>query len=186
MRHLREVRQLCGAASSGKQELREGALRSDLVGGLTFALDLAQAFDTVSRQEIIATLPALTALVSLVHALHHRSAYRLTAQGEVTTVETTTGIKQGCKLAPSLVSLLTGKLMKELVAVFGEDRVCAFLTGYADDLTVHRTIRSVADVEACHALIRAILDSLKDHKLVCNRSKCYILAKFAGRQAASV
>ena len=71
--------------------------------------------------------------MSLVHALHHRSAYRLTAQGEVTAVETTTGIKQGCKLAPSLFSLLTGKLSKELVEVFGEDRVCAFLTGYADD-----------------------------------------------------
>ena len=189
VRRLREVRQLYGTASPGRQELREGALRPDLVGGLTFALDLSQAFDTVSRQEIIATLPTLTedpTLVSLVHALHHRSAYRLTAQGEVTTVETTTGIKQGCKLAPSLFSLLTGKLIKELIAVFGEDRVCAFLMGYADDLTVHRTIRSVADVEACHVLIRAVLDSLKDHKLVCNRSKCYILAKFAGRQAASV
>ena len=80
VRHLKEVRQLCGTASPGRQELREGALRPDLVGGLTFALDLSQAFDTVSRQEIIATLPALTedpALVSLVHALHHRSAYRL-------------------------------------------------------------------------------------------------------------
>ena len=76
--------------------------------------------------------------------------------------------------------------MKELIAVFGEDRVCAFLTGYADDLTVRKTIRSVEDVEACHALIRAILDSLRDHKLVCNQSKCYIFAKFAGRQAASV
>ena len=187
--NLREVRQLCGTASPGRQELREGALRPDLVGGLTFALDLSQAFDTVSRQEIIATLPALTddpALVSLVHALHHRSAYKLAAQGEVTEVETTTGIKQGCKLAPSLFSLLTGKLIKELIEFFGEDRVCAFLTGYADDLTVHRTIRSVADVEACHVLIRAVLESLKDHKLVCNQSKCYILAKFAGRQAASV
>ncbi|CAE7172856.1 RXLR78 [Symbiodinium pilosum] len=189
IRHLREVRQLCGTASPGRQELREGALRPDLVGGLTFALDLSQACDTVSRQEIIATLPALTddpALVSLVHALHHRSAYKLAAQGEVTEVETTTGIKQGCKLAPSLFSLLTGKLIKELIEVFGEDRVCAFLTGYADDLTVHRTIRSVVDVEACHALIRAVVESLKDHKLVCNQSKCFILAKFAGRQAASV
>ncbi|CAE7222381.1 unnamed protein product, partial [Symbiodinium pilosum] len=104
----------------------------------------------------------------------------------VTEVETTTGIKQGCKLAPSLFSLLTGKLIKEPIEFFGEDRVCAFLTGYADDLTVHRTIRSIADLEACHALIRAVLESLKDHKLVCNQSKCYILAKFARRQAASV
>ena len=55
-------------------------------------------------------------------------------------VETTTGIKQGCKLAPSLFSLLTGKLFGELVRTFGSEQVSAFLTGYADDLTVHRTI----------------------------------------------
>ena len=155
VQHLREVRQVCGAASPGRQELREGALRPDLVGGLTFALDLSQAL----RQDIIDTLPELSddpELVSLVRALHHRSAYRLTAQGDTAKVETTTGIKQGCKLAPSLFSLLTGKLFKELLAVFGEDRVCAFLTGYADDLTVHRTIRSVSDLEACHELIRAL------------------------------
>ena len=70
--------------------------------------------------------------------------------------------------------------------MFGEDRVCAFLTGYADDLTVHRTTRSVSDLEACHELIRALLESLKRHKWFCNSSKCYVLAKFAGRQAASV
>ena len=32
VQHLREVRQVCGAASPGRQELREGALRPDLVG----------------------------------------------------------------------------------------------------------------------------------------------------------
>ena len=58
VRHLREVRQLCGSASPGRQQLREGALRPDLVGGLTFALDLSKAFDTVSRRDILEALPA--------------------------------------------------------------------------------------------------------------------------------
>ena len=60
------------------------------------------------------------------------------------------------------------------------------MTWYADDLTVRKTVRSVADVEACHELIRAVLASLKDHKLVCYQGKCYILAKFAGKKAASI
>ena len=51
---------------------------------------------------------------------------------------------------------------------------------------MHRTIKSVADLEACHELIRALLDSLHAHKLHRNSSKCSILAKFAGRQAAAV
>ena len=160
VRLLREVRQLCGSASPGRQQLRDGALRPDLVGGLTFALDLSKAFDTVSRRDILQALSQVSQdaeLVSLVHALHHRSSYRLTSQGDSATVETTTGIKQGCKLAPSLFSLLTGKLFAALNETFGSAQVSAFLTGYADDLTVRRTIRSIADLEACHQLIRSLL-----------------------------
>ena len=125
VRHLQEVRQLCGTASPSRQELRAGALRPDLVGGITFALDLSQAFDTVSRQEMLEIFPELSAdpdLVALVHALHHKSSYRLAAQGSTAAVETTTGVKQGCKLAPSLFALLTGKLYKQLVQLFGSKK----------------------------------------------------------------
>ena len=184
VRHLQEVRQLCGTASPSRQELRAGALRPDLVGGITFALDLSQAFDTVSRQEILEILPELSAdpdLVALVHALHHKSSYRLAAQGSTATVETTTGIKTGCKLAPSLFAL-----RKELVQLFGEQKVKEHFTGYADDLTIHRTIRSPAELEECHKLIRSLLDSLQQHKLFRNSAKCYILAKFAGKMAPAI
>ena len=61
-----------------------------------FALDLSKAFDTVSRREILDILLELRAdpeVVALVHALRHRSAYRLTAQGRSASVETITGIK---------------------------------------------------------------------------------------------
>ena len=159
------------------------------VGGITFALDLSQAFDTVSRQEILEILPELLAdpaLVALVHALHRKSSYRLAAQGSTTTVETTTGIKQGCKLVPSLFALLTGKLYKELVQLFGEHKVKEHFTGYADDLTIHRTIRSPAELEECHKLIRSLLDSLQQHKLFRNSAKCYILAKLAGKMAPAI
>ena len=96
------------------------------MGGITFALDLSQAFDTVSRQDILDQLQALSvepSLVSLVHGLHHSSKYRLHAQGGYTEVETTTGIKQGCKLAPTLFSVLTGRLLHMLIDTFGLDAV---------------------------------------------------------------
>ena len=190
MRHLKEVRELCGIASPSRQELRNGASRPDLLGGIVFALDLYTAFHTVSnsRNEILGLpeLQADPALVALVHALHHKSAYRLTAQGETTSAETTTGIKQICKLAPSLFTLLIGKLYKELVLLFGEQKVRDYFTGYADDLTVHKTIRSVSDLTDCHNLIRALLDSLQQYRLFRNHSKCFILAKFAGRAAPAI
>ena len=138
-----------------------------------FALDLAKAFDTVSRREILEILPELNSdshLVALVHGLHHGSCYRLSEQGEQCSVETTTGIKQGCKLAPSLFSLLAGRLYKDLAAVFGEKRVRDYFTGYADDLTIHRTIRSKSDLDKCHKLIRQLLESLKEHQLFRNHT----------------
>ena len=86
----------------------------------------------VSRQEILEILPELSAdpdLVALVHALHHKSSYRLAAQGSTTTVATTTGIKQGCKVAPSLFALLTGKLITQgtCPVVWGAKSQGAFL-----------------------------------------------------------
>ena len=54
--HLREARTLLQNASPSRHALRQGAQVPDLVGGITFALDLSQAFDTVSRQEIISLL----------------------------------------------------------------------------------------------------------------------------------
>ena len=103
----REVRELCRTANPSRMELQRGHGPADLVGGITFALDLSQAFDTVSRSEILPLLDELGAepsLQHLIHALHHRSKYRLHSQGDHQDVETTTGIKQGCKLAPTLLA----------------------------------------------------------------------------------
>ena len=57
-------------------------------------------------------------------------------------------IKQGCKLSPTLFSFLRGRrLFAALETTFGADQVVKFLTGYADDLTLHRTIRLVKDLQ---------------------------------------
>ena len=168
---------------------KQGAQVPDLVGGITFVLDLSQTFDTVSGQEIISLLHSEGAdgdTVRLVQALHDKSRYVLKAQGATTSVETTAGIKQGCKLSPTLFSFLTGQLFRSLVRQFGADQVLHFLTGYADDLTLHRTIRSVPDLRAIHRLITSLLEEVKAHKLVVNQSKCVIIAKLAGREAQNI
>ena len=187
LRHLREARELINQARPSRRELHAGV--TGLAGGVTFALDRSQAFDTVSRQAIIDNLPQLGApedVVRLVHALHHRSKYRLQTQGESTWVETTAGVKQGCKLAPTLFSFLTGRLFTSLADSFGVESVISFLMGYADDLTLRRTIRSVTDLKAIHGLIAGLLEEVRRHSLVVNQSKCVILVKLVGREAASI
>ena len=73
------------------------------------------------------------------HSLYHTSKYRLHSQGDHADTETTTGIKQGCKLGPTLFCVLTRRLLHSLIQGFGWDTVQKFLTGYADDFTMHRT-----------------------------------------------
>ena len=87
VQHLREVRQIGRSAKPSREDRKRGLCPPSLVGGITFALDLSQAFDTVSRQDILDQLQALSVephLVSLVHGLHHSSKYRLHAQGGYT------------------------------------------------------------------------------------------------------
>ncbi|OLP96513.1 hypothetical protein AK812_SmicGene21236 [Symbiodinium microadriaticum] len=150
---------------------------------------LREAFDTVSRQDILDQLQALSvepSLVSLVHALHHSSKYRLHAQGGYTEVETTTGIKQGCKLAPTLFSVLTGRLLHMLIDTFGLEAVQQHLTGYADDISVHKTIRSRRDLQLAHDLIQALLAAVGRLRLRVNSTKCSVMVRLSGTEAPSV
>ena len=111
-------------------------------------------------------------MVKLVHALHHRAKTRLQTQGE-----STASIKQGCKLAPTLFSFLTERLFSSLAGSFGIDAVIRFLTGYADDLTLHPTIRSVTDLKAIHGLIAGLLEEVRRHSLAVNQYVCLELPK---------
>ena len=83
VQHLREVRQIGRSAKPSREDRKRGLGPPSLVGGITFALDLSQACDTVSRQDILDQLQDLSvepSLISLVHGLHHSSKYRLHAQ----------------------------------------------------------------------------------------------------------
>ena len=189
VQHLREVRQIGRSAKPSREDRKRGLGPPSLVGGITFALDLSQAFDTVSRQDILEQLQALSvepSLVSLVHGLHHSSKYRLHAQGGYTEVETTTGIKQGCKLAPTLFSVLTGRLLHMLIDTFGLEAVQQHLTGYADDISVHKTIRSRRDLKLAHDLIQALLEAVRSLRLRVNSAKCSIMVRLSGTEAPSV
>ena len=66
--HLREARQLIQEARPSRHELHAGVQPHGLAGGVTFALDLSQAFDTVSRQDIIDNVAQLGASEDVVLA----------------------------------------------------------------------------------------------------------------------
>ena len=171
--------------------MKLGIGKTQLEGGICFALDLSQAFDMVDRADLIATLEqanADTAVVDLVASLLAGSRYGIRAQGEAgeeTHVTSTTGIKQGCKLSPTLFSMLTGTMFRELAQLAGTAAVLQFLTGYADDLTVHRDTHSWQDLLKAHQLITDLLVVVRQHGFQVNANKCSVMLKLVGRRAAA-
>ena len=61
-----------------------------------------------------------------------------------------------------------------------------WLGTYADDFTMHRIIRSQADLAVAHKLILRLLDAVRALKLKVNQAKCAMLVKLCGRAAQSV
>ena len=74
-------------------------------GGISFSLDLAGAFDSVPRRLLAQRLFCLGISHDVIHVLmafHHEARYWTSIAGHRTSVTTTQGIKQGCKIAPFL------------------------------------------------------------------------------------
>ena len=81
--------------------------------------------------------------------------------------------------------MLTGTMFRELAQLAGTDAVLQFLTGYADDLTVHRDIHSWQDLLKAHQLITDLLEVVRQHGFQVNANKCSVMLKLVGRRAAT-
>ena len=181
--HTREVRHACAQARLSRHSQHAGHAKPELVGGICFALDLSQAFDMVRRQDLMDTLQEANvpiAVQNLVASLHTDSRYKVRSQQRTSEVESTTGIKQGCKLAPTLFSMLTGKLLKELSTVVGKDRMQQSLTGYADDMTIHHPINNWEDLLKAHQMIAELLRIVRKYGFKVNPEKCHLMVKLIG------
>ena len=71
-------------------------------GGCLLSVDLSQAFDRVNRAKLDAALQAHQVdadLRSTVAAIHEEAAYRVRDRFQQSSIFTTQGIRQGCRLA---------------------------------------------------------------------------------------
>ena len=160
--------------------------KPDLIGGFTFSLDLSQAFDKTSREALLRSLityGASPADVELVASLHREAQYNLRYGRSQDTVTSTRGIKQGCKLAPSLFSLVITEAFRLMATHIGFPPIQQFLTGFADDLVIHRDIHNWSHLYAAHDMVRLLLHYLQEAGLEVNYAKCNIMVKLAGRHA---
>ena len=87
------------------------------VGGAILSLDLKQAFDRVNRQALATSLRGLGAdenVTAAIISLLDTSRYHIISDQQHSSVGTTRGIRQGCKIAPMLWVAISTLLLERL------------------------------------------------------------------------
>ena len=121
--HAKRVRALLRSRAPDRfRSSKGGTKKPDLIGGFTFSLDLSQAFDKTSRDSLLRALTTYGASsedVELVASLHREAQYNLKYGRSQDQVTSTRGIKQGCKLAPALFSLVITETFRLIATHIG-------------------------------------------------------------------
>ena len=114
---LTRVDEAWARARNSQRHAGRGHRGIRLKGSLTLSVDMSKAFDMVDRRRLREALELAAAdpfLIDLVGKLHVKALYEMTASDQAFSVATKRGIKQGCKLAPSLFAYATFLLFRKL------------------------------------------------------------------------
>ncbi|CAE7429885.1 unnamed protein product [Symbiodinium natans] len=185
--HLDFVQQLRQVHRRDLHKSQRGARQAQLSGALTISVDLSKAFDSVNRHELVAALNRLgtdPVTKELVVQLHSETSCNMGTSGLEIQVPTSSGIKQGCKLAPALWSALTLLVMSRMEQKWGPDSKQArdILTVFADDFLLQETFSSFPELQKVLLRIEALFQSLEDVGLEVNPTKSKALLMVQGTQ----
>ena len=180
--HVDEARQraalLQRAPGRGHQGLQ-------LKGSLTLSVDMSKAFDMVDRVRLREALEVSAAdpiIIEVVGLLHINALYRMTASDKAFDIAAKRGIKQGCKLAPSLFAFATGLLYRQVQQHIDAETLARLLTMYADDILLQSQFDSWAELEAALELCDRLLDRLSQLGFKVNPGKSAMLIRLHGAQ----
>ena len=155
-------------------------------GSLTLSVDMSKAFDMVDRRRLREALELAAAdpfLIDLVGKLHVEALYEMTANDQAFSVATKRGIKQGCKLAPSLFAFATFLLFRKLREHCGIEALKQILTMYADDTLLQVHFDDQPQLQEALRLCDLLLDQLTELGFKVNPEKSALLLQMHGGSA---
>ena len=152
-------------------------------------LDLSKAFDMVPRCKLFQCLSLLgvpNSLLDFLHAIYFETSYTLQHRGQTRTLDTSRGIGQGCKAAPTLWAAYATGLLLNIGQHLDDRWLYDCITMYADDGCLHEIVTSPEQFRGLIAKIGTTLDLIEDAQLVVNFEKTYAMLRLVGTAVAKI
>ena len=151
-------------------------------GGAVLSVDLHKAFDMLTREQLLRTLSKLDAEEGIKNAamlLRTQCQYVLVKDGVATEVNTTRGVRQGCRLAPALWSAVSGDILTQIV----QNAFTGPITVFADDHIGAWTFHTVDDIIAMEQDVLRLFSVLSEAGLSVSPSKSKLVVQVQGAAA---
>ena len=135
--HCERVRNAARAQRRSWYALREGQQRSSCAGGLQVSVDFSQAFDRADRQLLVKALEFLQVpddLADVILRWTQQTVFHIEKAGASESYQSSTGIRQGCKLSPTLWCCMFAYVLHVFDGQLGAQWCLDHLLGFADDI----------------------------------------------------
>ncbi|CAE7565504.1 X-element\ORF2, partial [Symbiodinium microadriaticum] len=180
--HCDRIRHLLKEHRSDLYSRRLGKKALPCYGGLMLALDLSKAFDRVSRSDLDLAMRKAKVdddLRVIILQWHDSVHYHLRVHTHQDSVHCTTGVRQGCCLAPYLWALLSCSMLTQIAERTDSKWVQFLLNAYADDVHEAWEVTSLDDLRWFERCVVATFAVLKSFRMIINEGGeiCLPLAK---------
>eukprot|EP00435_Cladocopium_sp_Y103_P027159 s2933_g6.t1 len=158
-------------------------------GGLQLLLDLKRAFDCVDRAGLLWHLPRLQVsaeICSILAAWYSQTYYHVSSGPSSTPVLIGKGVKQGCKISPTLWLAFLHQLFEKLIPKTGLAWIRDHITVFADDLHLSGGFKNKAEFLALLTNIGHVLDILEEMQLLIQYNKSQVILATAGHQSQRI
>ena len=180
--HAHNARALLAEQKITLSNRKAGAKPSQLVGAVTVSIDLTKAFDS-SEPAIMRRALNQSALPNAVKQLilqwHQGLRYHLQHEQYADSIHCQRGIRQGCRIAPSVWALFTALAMRDIDVEWCKQNS----TWYADDTLFQAIFHGEHQLKSTLAVIARALHVLQTLGMTISASKCAVMIELRGTKA---
>ena len=180
--HINQARTLLEAQKLTLSQRKAGARPAKLVGAMTVSIDLTKAFDSLEPQAMQAALGLSNLppdIQSIIMRWRHELKYHVSHEGHSGQIDCQRGIRQGCKIAPSIWTLFTALVMHHT----GQEWSKEHSAWYADDALFQVIFHDASQLHEALSANAKALHVIKCMGMIMSEPKCAVLLELKGTQA---